>query len=208
MQQFFIADTHFGHENIVKFQNRPFTSANMMDSTLIHNWNQTVSKEDKIFILGDFAFAAKERVKELVEILNGYKILVLGNHDLSRSYTWWKSLAFEEISRYPIVLPDYCLNNLTRLRNRIFLSHEPMHLSAARLCMNIHGHVHSSMPFLYKQAGESISVNVSMDVIKYAPISLTAIMQAIKTEWELFVSKSISFEEFMAVKNWGLDYKK
>ena len=52
---FFTSDTHFGHENIIKYCNRPFTSTEEMDKALISNWNKVVKPEDTVFHLGDFA---------------------------------------------------------------------------------------------------------------------------------------------------------
>lgn len=46
MAIFYIADTHFNHSNIVGFDNRPFSSVEEMNETLIHNWNSVVKRGD------------------------------------------------------------------------------------------------------------------------------------------------------------------
>lgn len=40
------SDTHFNHENIIKYCKRPYENANKMNESLIKNWNKVVKKED------------------------------------------------------------------------------------------------------------------------------------------------------------------
>lgn len=84
---FFIADTHFGHNNILNFSNRPFCSIEEHDECLIDNINAHVGKTDILYHLGDFCWGdtAKKQTdfaKELINKINcKYIHLVLGNHD-------------------------------------------------------------------------------------------------------------------------------
>jgi len=135
--QFFIADTHFGHDNILEYENRPFRSVEEMDAKLISNWNKTVKKKDMIFILGDFAFASKDRIKELVRILNGTKIIILGNHDKIYSYSWWKKAGFYMVCKYPIIIEKFFI-----------LSHEPLYTNSNMPYVNIFGHVHGNPQYI------------------------------------------------------------
>lgn len=50
---FFTSDLHFGHENVIKFDNRPFRSVEEMDAELISRWNNKVKKGDLVYVLGD-----------------------------------------------------------------------------------------------------------------------------------------------------------
>ena len=78
---YFIADTHFGDERIRRYENRPFDSASAMNQELIRRWNETVSPEDTVYVLGDWG--------ELSPILlHGKKYLVKGNHDRLDNQTY------------------------------------------------------------------------------------------------------------------------
>ena len=58
-----IGDTHFYHENILKYENRSFSSVDEMNKALISNWNSKVKSRDKIIVLGDFCFGAIQHAK-------------------------------------------------------------------------------------------------------------------------------------------------
>lgn len=50
---YFTADTHFGHCNVIRFCDGPFASAEEMDEAMIQNWNERVTGNDTVYILGD-----------------------------------------------------------------------------------------------------------------------------------------------------------
>ena len=78
---YYIADTHFGHENIIRLDSRPFKNANEMDYALIELWNSRVSDNDDVYIIGDFAFRNTKPEEWYLEQLKGRKHLIIGNHD-------------------------------------------------------------------------------------------------------------------------------
>ena len=67
----YIADTHFSHSNIIRFDNRPFDSVKEMDDYLIENWNKKVKKDDTTYILGDFCWGKEPEWIEILNKLNG-----------------------------------------------------------------------------------------------------------------------------------------
>lgn len=77
---FFTADQHFGHDNIRKHCNRPFTTVDEMDAQLIENWNRVVRSQDSVFHLGDFCLRA-ENTETYRKQLNGQITLIRGDHD-------------------------------------------------------------------------------------------------------------------------------
>lgn len=141
---FVIADTHFGHANIIKFCNRPFNTVQEMDVKLIKLWNETVNKNDVVFMLGDFAFG-KDLIPQIVSLLNGEKILIKGNHDAYPN-EFYRKCGFKEVSKYPILFDFY------------LMSHEPLQLSETTPYFNFYGHVHNDNKYIDNATSKCVSV--------------------------------------------------
>ncbi|MDE2097334.1 MAG: hypothetical protein KGL39_08835 [Patescibacteria group bacterium] len=167
---FLIADLHFGHEGMCVFKRkdgnplRPFKDAFEMDETLISNWNKTVAKEDKVYVLGDVCM--KPKFLHLVGACNGTKVLIKGNHDICK--------------------PSAYLNYFKDIRGsgqlgRCLLTHIPVHPgSMGRWTANIHGHLHDG-----RVGGDTPDPRyfcVSVEHTNYAPILLDDVLKKIKEE--------------------------
>lgn len=116
MNYFFTGDTHFGHKNIVKYCNRPFSSIEEMDDQIIKRWNSVVAKNDIVFHVGDFCFGDRDSdFDKYFYALNGRIIFIKGNHD---SFAWKNKEKFEsfcagyyeaKINNQNIVLCHYAM---------------------------------------------------------------------------------------------------
>ncbi len=135
MADFFTADTHFSHGNIIKYCNRPFESVKEMNDELIRRWNRKVSKNDTVYHLGDFAFHMKyPEMLELLKTLNGKKVLIKGNHDHKDTIRLpWEhkcEIADVTVAGKHLVLCHYPLQDWNRKH------HGALHL---------HGHCHGNL---------------------------------------------------------------
>lgn len=90
MSIYITSDLHFNHQNIIKYANRPFSSVEEMNQCLIKNWNDTVKKNDIVYIVGDFFMGRIEKISSILKKLNGYKYLIIGNHDTSKRQEIYK----------------------------------------------------------------------------------------------------------------------
>lgn len=82
----FTSDLHFSHLNVIHYSDRPFTTLEEMEEKLIKRWNARVKPEDRVIVVGDFQLGCgKPRLREILAQLNGTKILVRGNHDLTQA---------------------------------------------------------------------------------------------------------------------------
>ena len=146
MKYFVIADTHFNHENIIKYCNRPFKSVEEMNETIIKNWNETVSNNDVIICLGDVGLGNSNDLKPIIERLNGKKILIMGNHD-NFSENKYREFGFHTVSRFPIIYNNFFI-----------MSHAPMELSETTPYFNFYGHVHNDNKYIDNATSKCVSV--------------------------------------------------
>lgn len=162
---FFIADTHFGHDAIIRYENRPFKDTKEQEEMLIKNWNEVVEPEDTVYVLGDFGLSdSKEETMRVCHALNGKKILVMGNHD-TQTPEWYRQCGFEEASPWPIIYEGFWI-----------LSHEPLYINENMPYANIYGHVHANPT--YKNYSRQ-SICVCVERIDYRPITFDEIRKKV-----------------------------
>ena len=87
MKTFVTSDLHLEHDNIIRYCQRPFSSVDEMNKTLVDNWNSTVSEKDRVIVVGDFAW---KNPQYWLNRLNGTKILIKGNHDHKQNTQGWE----------------------------------------------------------------------------------------------------------------------
>jgi calcineurin-like phosphoesterase family protein len=75
---FFTSDLHLNHSKIIDYCNRPFSSIEEMNETLIQRWNDRVCQKDTIYVLGDLVFG---NPIPFIERLNGIVYIIPGSHD-------------------------------------------------------------------------------------------------------------------------------
>lgn len=81
MSTFFISDLHLGHNNCLRFDNRPFSNIEEHDRAIMERWSNTVGLDDDVWVLGDISWYNATKTVELFKQLNGTKHLCAGNHD-------------------------------------------------------------------------------------------------------------------------------
>lgn len=162
----FISDTHFGHENILKFKKndgtplRAFSSIDEHDWTIINNWNKLVKPQDKAYILGDIVINKKHLLK--LKSMNGHLRLVRGNHDIEDTKVWMEY--FEEIYGVRVFSKE-----------GFVCSHIPIHKECmSRWKVNVHGHLHgNTLP-------DKQYMSVCCEQVNYTPVHMDEILTYIR----------------------------
>ena len=142
MKVLFTGDLHLGHENVIKFDNRPFETVEEMDAELIRRWNNKVDKGDLVYVLGDMIWKARnDDAPSLIKSLNGQIILIKGNHDRFLHNAKAKA-ALSGIKDYD----DICVTLEDGTKRRCILSHYfmPMYMGHRHQAIHLHAHSHFS----------------------------------------------------------------
>lgn len=143
---FFTSDLHFGHKNIIKYCDRPFSCLDEMHESIISQWNTYIPKDADVFILGDVAFSmSKTKIAEILNNLNGKKHLILGNHDRLKSLPLE---CFVHISAQDQIVIKDVDDEGNNTFTTCVLSHYPLMRWAgcSRGVFSLHGHEHGNIP--------------------------------------------------------------
>lgn len=160
---FFIADTHFGEDDVFRMsrENYRFRTCEIKDRILTENWNRVVQPEDTVYILGDFGDP------KFAKNLNGAKILIKGNHD-----------TYDEEEYLTYFKRTYCMTVL--YENFFLFSHEPLFIPDWHSpYVNLFGHVHNN-PIYRTVSARSYCVCACRQ--NYTPIPYKDILKAIEEE--------------------------
>jgi calcineurin-like phosphoesterase family protein len=158
MKTYITSDLHWGHKNIMKFcpvsRARFRDDLDYMNQTMVKEWNDLISPEDLVYILGDVAFLPAAKAVEYMRRLNGRKILVQGNHDRKTLNDPVFRDCFEEIHHYL----DINYNG-----TKVCMFHYPiaewdqMH----RGSVHFHGHLHGGVSGLEQYRARDMGMDAT-----------------------------------------------
>jgi calcineurin-like phosphoesterase family protein len=156
-QVFSWSDQHFGHSNIIKYCNRPFSDVEEMNETLIRNHNSVVNNDDHVIFNGDFMFYKKDT--GIFSRLNGIKTLVRGNHDHEAT----ENLGWDFI---------YDIFEFNHMSKRFVMCHYPMiHWNKKNNgSIHLYGHVHDEGNAKVEKIPNRY--NICVEMTNYYPVNL------------------------------------
>jgi calcineurin-like phosphoesterase family protein/thymidylate kinase len=170
---FYTSDIHFSDEKIRVVCGRPFDSVEIMNQTIIRNWNTKVGKTDTVYILGDIfpcAGGDPETVIVLTEKLNGHKILIAGNHDEEFLPIIERKEVFERINHIAVIQDS---------GREIVLCHYPLMSwkNDDNGSIHLYGHIHNKdLSEILNYYIDKKAFNVGLDVRNFIPVTLTELL--------------------------------
>lgn len=184
MRKLYIADTHFFHDNVLKFDNRPYCSMDEMLEDMKRRWNENVTNADHVYIAGDIVWRMGPETERYLRTLNGNLHLIVGNHDhFIKSNNFAKR--FEEIVYYKKITDTDGVHERPVIISHYYMPFYETHYYNGVL---VHGHSHMTTESEYerritadlKMAGfkmDVYNVGCTLPYMDYAPQTLEAIIK-------------------------------
>lgn len=172
----FTSDLHLTHAKIIEYCSRPFENVQQMNEEICKRWNETVSPDDIVFVLGDFCFAGSQLWKSYIYRLNGFIWLIKGNHDRDKNIPQPIENKFNWTDGFlNITIQD---KEFKHNEQRVTLCHYPMlsWYQSHRGAWQLFGHIHSganSTSVEYHQLRNVFTANqmdVGVDAHNFYPI--------------------------------------
>lgn len=172
-----ISDTHFGHNNIIRYCNRPDDNWEI----ILHNWEAMVGEDETILHLGDVMFGGKNAYwwAERIGSMPGKKLLIRGNHDHSKEVKILRTVSGFE------VIDDFIQEFDGK---RVYFSHYPDQPNPwdKKWDFNIHGHIHNNGydPLYFPNIDRykiPLYFNASIEETNYKPVRLIKILAKLNT---------------------------
>ena len=184
----FTADWHLDHRNIINICKRPFVDLQEMQNIIINNVNNMFSPGDTLFILGDTVLGDRwNKLNRLREDIN--IIILFGNHDMHIKTKHLECIKKDNIIIHQNLYRFHKINNI-----QVVLSHFPSNLTyeSSRCGINkvinviddasyhcniiprICGHVHEN----WKEKENQL--NVGVDVWDFKPVSELEVLEWLK----------------------------
>lgn len=169
---YFTSDEHYGHENILKFCNRPFKNVYQHIDESIKRHNTVVPKGARVYHGGDLFWRTLplKTALDIVNALNGQHYFIWGNHDelmeknpvLRQNFIWCRDIAQID---HPL------------LSKPLVMCHYAMHVwrNSHKGAYHLYGHTHANLP-----EQKNLSFDCGQDAWNYTPVSIEQVIEKMK----------------------------
>lgn len=188
-----VSDLHLNHKNIIRYcrsDRFDFSQSGLdaMNWRLLANWNETVSTDERVLVLGDFVWLednnthTRERITDIFTILNGEKVFLRGDHDhvKTRSMEKWNYSAIVQHRGYRYLATHFPGDTPDSFPGEgipsEFEHHLPLDFMSRWNGWHLHGHHHNNWLERYPLVNpDSKMVNCSVELTDYRPLAMDKI---------------------------------
>lgn len=176
-----ISDTHWYHNNIVKYCGRDMNHNKIM----LDRWNSTVDPGDTVLHLGDLYMTRdgdkrQNFIDEIAPALNGNKFLILGNHDYER-VDFYDKIGFRVIRPFTMNYRNF----------EVSFDHYPCErglIQPGDSHIRVHGHIHNNGYNHFREKRREMQryghINVSVEEIDYTPQPIERVLDSAIARWK------------------------
>ena len=172
------SDLHLGHDREFIWSPRGFNSIEEHDHAIIENWNNLVSEDDEVWILGDLMLGDNDTGVRKLNQLAGNIRIIYGNHDTPTRIQMYANIRPTIVGMGLAYMLKYQGYNFYLSHYQTLCSNLDDEKPLKRRMINLCGHVHTSDKFLDMDKG--IIYHVELDAHNNTPILLDNIIEDIK----------------------------
>lgn len=170
---YFWSDIHFNHKNIIKYSGRPYPNPDLMNQCLVGNYANIIKDDDIVIWGGDITFGKIGEVNRILSQLPGYKIHIIGNHDMD-NHGNLNHLIFDE--RHPCLVIDIEDHDIDF---QFLVTHYPLDIVPNK-SFSVHGHIHQHL------LNEHKNFNVCVEHTNYTPQHINVLIKKAKNILKMY----------------------
>ena len=172
---FVTSDLHFCHDREFVWGARGYADVNEMNEAQVRKWNEVVTDEDEVWVLGDLMLGDFEQGLNYLKQLRGKIHVCLGNHDTSKREQAYRNLGWDV---------QLCAR-MKYKKISFYLSHYPTithnidEKELWQVVVNLYGHTHQTTNFYHD---DPWMYHVGVDSHDGYPVSMDQVLADIRAE--------------------------
>ena len=172
---FVTSDLHFCHDREFVWGARGYADVNEMNEAQVRKWNEIVTDEDEVWVLGDLMLGDFEQGLSYLKQLKGKIHVCLGNHDTSKREQAYRNLGWDV---------QLCAR-MKYKKISFYLSHYPTithnidEKELWQVVVNLYGQTHQTTNFYHD---DPWMYHVGVDSHDGYPVSMDQVLADIRAE--------------------------
>lgn len=185
---YFTSDTHFGGDDIILREKRPFKNSKIFLKKVIKLWNSQTKKDDIIYVVGDFFNYNKndntswKKVVDVPKKIKGKIVIIIGNNEeriikneFDNNFENFKNFLVSK-GFFDLKYEDY----INFGNNKYYLNHFP--INKKNDYINLFGHTHRATG-LWKPFGLNLDCDLNYFSL-YSQNDIEKMIEEKRTFWD------------------------